>query len=131
MKVIACRPKDDQFWIGCSEAEARTIFLPRLSERDKMKYFEIINSYKNRSDVYWEEVMKVTETKAIYHAYFNVSRDLAICFPEQPHFPFANMWDAYNPFRKIDPKTIYSLDELKDLKMIYKGKEYGTDTKFD
>ncbi len=127
MEIIACRPKDDQFWIGCSKEEAQSIFLPKLSEKEKDTYFKILEINKSRPESYWEMVMKNTESNEIHYAYFNVSRDLIICFPEQPHFPFANMWDAYSPFRKIDHKTISSLNELRDLIMTYQGKEYGTE----
>ncbi|GAB4287455.1 MAG: hypothetical protein Kow0068_13210 [Marinilabiliales bacterium] len=124
MKVIACRPKDNQFWIGCSEEEAKTIFLPLLSESEKENYKIIAEDIKHKSEAYWNAVKEILNTEEKYHAYFNVSRDLSICYPERPHFPFANMWDGYSPFRKIDQKTIYSLDELKELKMTYQGKEY-------
>ncbi len=126
MRVIACRPKDNQFWIGCSEEEAKSIFLPKLSPRNKKLYFEIIENTKRMTQEYWDMVMEVLETEEKFYAYFNVSRDLSICFPQKPHFPFANMWNAYSPFRKIDQITINSLDELKSLKMTYNGKEYDT-----
>lgn len=127
MKVIACRPRDDQFWIGCNEEEAINIFLPLLSKEAFLSYNRIVHMKEKYDQEYWKAVMAATDSDEIFHAYFNVSRDHKICFPEAPHFPFANLWDAYSPFKKMDIKTIYSLDELKNLKMIYKGKEYNSD----
>lgn len=126
MKVIACRPRENQFWIGCTEYEAVSMFLPLLSKEAILNYNRIVNLTKEFDKEYWKAVMNATETDQIFHAYFNVSRDTKICFPEVPHFPFANLWDAYSPFRKMDIQTINSLDELKNLKMMYKGKEYNT-----
>ncbi len=129
MKVIACRPADDQFWIGCNKEEALNIFLPKLSPEEKESFFQIIEEMKRKEkkeyDSYWEAIKEATDTEEIYYAYFNVSRDLSICFPQYPHYPISNMWNAYNPFRKIDHTTIKSLEELKDLKMTYEGEEYG------
>lgn len=127
MKVLACRPRDDQFWIGCNEEEAINIFLPLLSKEAILNYNRIAHSKEKYDKEYWKAVMNATDTNEIFHAYFNISRDTKICYPEVPHFPFANMWDAYSPFKKIDTKTINSLDELKNLKMIYKGLEYKYD----
>lgn len=124
MKVLACRPGDDQFWIGCDLEEANNIFLPHLSKEAVENYERMVNQIGNHSKEYWNAVMDATETDEIFHAYFNVSRDASICFPQVPHFPFANLWNGYSPFRKIDTKTIHSLDELKNLKMTYKGIEY-------
>jgi hypothetical protein len=128
MKVIACRPNDNQFWIGCNEQEALNVFLPILSKNDILKYTNIIESNKYHDENYWNTVKNITETNEIFHAYFNVSRDAQICFPEQPHFPYSNMWDSYNPFRKIDQVDINSLSELIHVKMTYKGKEYDKET---
>ncbi len=127
MKVIACRPRDDQFWIGCNEDEAINVFLPLLSKDAILSYNRIVHQKRELGEEYWRAVKNATGMNEIFHAYFNVSRDTKICFPEVPHFPFANLWDAYSPFRKIDIKTISSLEELKDLKMTYKGKEYNLD----
>jgi hypothetical protein len=127
MKVIACRPRDDQFWIGCNEEEAISLFLPLLSKEAILKYNRIVHQKEEYNIEYWTSVMDATETNEIFHAYFNVSRDSKICFPEAPHFPFANLWDAYSPFKKLDIKTIHSLAELKNLRMIYKGLEYNLD----
>ena len=129
MKVIACRPSDNQFWIGCNIEEAVNIFLPLLSKEHILSYNRIVNMKDKYDKKYWKAVMEATDTDEIFHAYFNVSRDTTICFPEAPHFPFANLWNAYSPFKKMDIKTINSLDELKNLKMLYKGKEYLLDEK--
>lgn len=127
MKVIACRPNDNQFWIGCNEDEAINIFLPILSKESILRYNQILQQKEEHDEEYWRAIKNTTDINEIFHAYFNVSRDTKICFPEVPHFPFANFWNAYSPFRKMDIKSISSLEELKDLKMIYKGKEYNLD----
>jgi len=125
MKVLACRPGDDQFWIGCNLEEAMNIFLPLLSQEAILHYKRIVTGQANHDAEYRKAVMDATDADEVFHAYFNVSRDASICFPQVPHFPFANLWNGYSPFRKIDTKTIHSLDELKNLKMTYKGVEYN------
>jgi len=130
MKVIACRPEDNQFWIGCTEEEVINIFLPILSEESIQSYIRIQQHANDHDEEYWKAVKNATGINEIFHAYFNVSRDTKVCFPEKPHFPFANLWNGYSPFRKMDIKTINSLDELKELKMIYKDKEYNNSERY-
>ncbi len=48
-------------------------------------------------------------------AFFNVSRDLKVCFSSPSYFPFAGQWNAWNPFRRCDKKKIETPEELKDI----------------
>ena len=65
--------------------------------------------------------MKVDE---IAYAYFNVSRDLSVCYADVAHHPFHQLWNGYSPFCLCDQVEISSPDELKELVMTYQGKPY-------
>ena len=61
---------------------------------------------------------------ALAYAYFNVSRDLSVCYSDVAHHPFNHLWNAYNPFRRCDHVEIQSPDELKDIVMTWDGKTF-------
>ena len=73
----------------------------------------------------YERMIKETmEVNEVAYAYFNVSRDLSVCYSDVAHHPFHQLWNGYSPFRKCDHIVIDSLEELKNLVMTYQGKPY-------
>lgn len=128
MKIISYRPGDDQFWIACTKEEAEKWFVPHLSERDKETYENVIRENEQRSplerDIYETMIKNVMRVSEVAYAYFNVSRDLSVCYSDVAHHPFNHLWNAYNPFRRCDHVEIQSPDELKDIVMTWDGKTF-------
>lgn len=122
MKITAYRPHDDQFWIGCTKDEAEKFFASLLNEKQKKnlpEFFDRMEEY--RSDWYKELVCKTMGIDEMSFSYFNVSRDLTVCYYSVRHHPFHNLWNGYGPFVRCDVVEIKDLSELKDFKPTYKG----------
>lgn len=129
MKIFFYRPNDDQFWIGCSEEEAESLILPKMKKDAILSYLSWLRYSKRdkrstRMTAMYRKLYGLKSIKQMPEVFFNVSRDLKVCFPQEPYFPIGPMWNAYSPFRLCDHKTIESLGELKNIKMTYKGIPY-------
>jgi len=48
---------------------------------------------------------------------FLVTRDLDSIRPFWVHYPFANLWNGYSPFREMPDTFITSLDEVRSLEL--------------
>lgn len=130
MKIISYRPDDDQFWIACSKYEAEKWFVPLLDGKSLKRYQDVLIETEHRKwhpevaaeyDNMIKEAMCVDD---VAYAYFNVSRDLTICYSDVAHHPFHQQWNAYSPFCLCDHIDIQSPDQLKDIVMTYKGKPF-------
>ena len=123
MTILNYRPADDQFWIGCTYEEAEEMMLP-LMDRDRiLKYHELKRAYRCvlKNEDYIKSLRKCYGINVVPEAFFNISRDLKVCFPEIPLFPFAGQWNSWNPFVDCDHVEIQDLSELKELKVTLKG----------
>lgn len=123
MTILNYRPADDQFWIGCTYEEAEEMMLP-LMDRDRiLKYHELKRAYRwvLKNEDYIRSLRKCYGINVVPEAFFNISRDLKVCFPEFPLFPFAGQWNSWNPFVNCDHAEIQDLSELKELKATYNG----------
>lgn len=115
MKILAYRKEEDQFWIACSKDEAERWFIPRLSD-------ENLNNFKNLKEGrgHWNEenmsicmdMMKLLGVEELDYAYFNVSRDLSVCYSSDPYYPVSPWWNGLSPFVVVDLAVIQSPDEL-------------------
>jgi len=56
MEIISYRPSDDQFWIGCSKAEAEKFFLPLLDQCGLDHYNMIMRDKIGRDRDYWDMI---------------------------------------------------------------------------
>ena len=130
MKIISYRPSDDQFWIDCNKEEAEKWFIPLLDEhglRQLKDWIRFNNERKCNPDLEqnYESIVKETmEVDEIAYAYFNVSRDLSVCYADAAHYPFHQLWNGYSPFCRCDHVEINSPDELKDIVMTLEGKPF-------
>ena len=123
MTILNYRPADDQFWIGCTYEEAEEMMLP-LMDRDRiLKYHELKRAYRwvLKNEDYIRSLRKCYGINVVPEAFFNISRDHKVCFPEFPLFPFAGQWNSWNPFVDCDHVEIQDLSELKELKVTLKG----------
>lgn len=123
MTILNYRPADDQFWIGCTYEEAEEMMLP-LMDRDRiLKYHELKRAYRSylKNEDHVRSLRKCYGINVVPEAFFNISRDLKVCFPEFPLFPFAGQWNSWNPFVNCDHAEIQDLSELKELKATYNG----------
>ena len=131
MKVIACCPGSGEFWIACNKEEAEKWFIPLLDEnglRNLDNWFRLYASHKEGEDQgkhYEKTIKEVMRVNEIAYAYFNVSRDLSVCYADVAHHPFHQLWNGYSPYCLCDQVEIQSPDELKDLVMTYNGKPYA------
>lgn len=125
MKIISYRPRDDQFWIDCTMEEAEQFFIPLLEDWRKDRLPNYFREYEEQfsSPAYQKIVCETMEIKEMSYIYFNVSRDLKICYYDVPHHPFHQLWNAYSPFRKCDIIEISHPSELKAIRPTYKGEE--------
>ena len=89
----------DSFWIRCSPEEVTEKVIPLLGEgaRSRMEEIGQRNNPKHPK------------------RFFLVAKDLSSIEPFQWSYPFANLWNAYSPFRKVDEVIIDNLDELLTL----------------
>ena len=46
MKIISYRPRDDQFWIGCTKEEAEQFFIPLLEDWRKERLPNYFREYE-------------------------------------------------------------------------------------
>ena len=123
MTILNYRPADDQFWIGCTYEEAEEMMLP-LMDRDRiLRYHELKREYRSylKNEDHVRSLRKCYGINVVPEAFFNISRDLKVCFPEFPLFPFAGQWNSWNPFVNCDHAEIQDLSELKELKATYNG----------
>ena len=134
MTIISYRPSDDQFWIACTKEEAEKWFVPLLDESGLKQYHDVLwmNIERKEHNPEWaieyDKMIKGTmEVNEVAYAYFNVSRDLSVCYSDVAHHPFHQLWNGYSPFRRCDHVDINTPDDLKDIKMTYKGRPVESD----
>lgn len=130
MKIISYRPEDDQFWIACNKEEAEKWFIPLLDEQglkglnDWFRFYEDRKRGPDRGEEYESNVKGVMGVDEIAYAYFNVSRDLSVCYAGVAHHPFHQLWNGYSPFCPCDHVEINSPADLKDIVMTRDGKPF-------
>lgn len=118
MLIISYRPGDDQFWIGCTMAEAERYFFPQLSNEQKGDLPRFLEQMKRYTPKYRKMVCETMGIDKLSDIYFNVSRDLKVCYYDVPHHPFHHLWNAYSPFAKCDIIEISDISELKTVKPV-------------
>ena len=129
MTILAYRPDDDQFWLSCNKEEAERWFIPRLDEKGMKSlngWFELYASRKRQEDhgkEYEDMVKEMMCVDEIAYAYFNVSRDLSVCYAEMAHHPFHQLWNGYSPFCPCEHVEIKSPDELRFVEPIHPLRE--------
>jgi len=126
MKIYFYRPNDEQFWIGCSEEEAARHFFPKMKKDEVIKYLYIRRENSDRRGLthLYKKMYGLKTIKDLPEVFLNVSRDLKVCFVENPWFPVGPLWNGYCPFRICDHKTFENTKELKTIQMTYNGIPY-------
>jgi len=96
-------PVIDGFWVECTAQEARYDVLPMLEPRQLKD-----------SERFAGEGMRMAESLGdpARPYCFLVARDSSHVTPLQVHYPFANLWNGYSPFRAIAPRHVQKLAEL-------------------
>lgn len=124
MTILNYRPGDDQFWIGCSFEEAEANMLPLMDRDNILRYHDLKREYSEliKGENFVQSIRECYGINDVPEAFFNVSRDLEICYPEIPLFPFAGQWNGYSPFEDCDHVEISDLSELKQLEVTLDGK---------
>jgi hypothetical protein len=101
------------FWLECSYDEAMDVLRQvSLSADDFRSYVEHLHEFRSRGlgDRQVDEGLEVYTRIG-----FLISEDGKIVEWAPPGFPIANMWDAYNPFERVEAIEIDSFDEFAAL----------------
>lgn len=106
---------EDVFWVECDYNEATDTVLRTIRRRFPRKVNKIaaeIEKYHTELDNSPESShTKVLREKG--YVYLLVSRNLKLIKPMPHYFPYAGQWNAYNPFLRVFPQTIYELEEIQ------------------
>jgi hypothetical protein len=101
------------FWLECSYDEALDVLHQvKLSAEDFRSYVEHLHEFRSRGlgDRQVDQGLEVYTRIG-----FLISEDGKIVEWAPPGFPIANMWDAYNPFERVEAIEIHSFDEFAAL----------------
>ena len=96
----------DSFWIECTDQEVIDNILPIKSDSD---FINEIKVHKGHSKV------NENENEKIFCNFFLISTDLKDIQSFNWVYPYAGMWNASNPFEKIDVIDFNNLEQLKDI----------------
>lgn len=128
MKIYFYRPQDDQFWIGCTLEEAIEHFMPEMEEGRILQSLNFYKDSKRENRMHmrlYRQLYGLKSIKDMPDIFFNVSRDLKVCFSQEPFFPIGPMWNGYCPFRMCDQREIENPKELLEIEMTLDGKPYS------
>ena len=120
MKIISYKPDDDEFWIGCSKEEAEKFFIPLLNEDSKDGLSEFLRRCGMYDDEYRKMVCKYMGIKELSYIYFNVSRDLKVCYYAFPHQPYHSRNEG--TYINCDIIEISNLSDLERVNPTINGK---------
>ena len=93
----------DAFWVEATLEEAGESVFPYLSDEEE-----------ERSRLYARQFLHIAEriAKPPRPCCFLVAEDLSTVDPHPVHYPFHQLWNAYSPFRSLEPQEIHSLNQL-------------------
>jgi len=104
------QPRKDAFWVECTIEETGKYILPRLNPNQKERFN---NNREGFLSTRWATVNPGLAEPDRY--YFLVAADGSEIHPEEPHMPYGGMWNASNPFVRIEPCEFDRIEELDDL----------------
>ena len=109
----------DAFWVECTLEEAREKVIPLLAD-DERTSKALNNELRD-----CEEPRVMAGIAEFYNGetaaadppmlFFLITRDLSSIQPMAWYYPFSGQWNAYCPFREIEPVRLATLDELASL----------------
>ena len=109
----------DAFWVECTLEDAREKVIPLLAEDERTR--EALDNELRTC----EEPRVIARIAEVYKGdlvsadspmlFFLVTRDLSSIQPMSWYYPFSGQWNAYCPFREIEPVSLAILDELASL----------------
>lgn len=98
----------DCFWVEATKREAEWVIFPRLSSSAR----DLSKSLAQRHS-HMAAMMGSPD-----HPYcYLVARDLSSIDSFQPHYPIANLWNGYSPFRSMPLMEITTLEELQTISL--------------
>lgn len=99
-------PPVDCFWVEATKQEAEEVVFQRFTPADQAESRSLADRHSHMAAM----------MGAPDHPYcFLVARDLSSIDSFQPHYPIANLWNGYSPFRSIPLKEVSNLEELKSI----------------
>lgn len=126
MIILNYRPDDDQFWMGCSFEEAETIMLPLMERNAILEYHQLKREYGElaKDGHFLQGLRDCYGINDVPEAFFNVSRDLEVCYPAIPLFPYGGQWNGYSPFVECDHIEIHNPSDLKRIIITHNGEPF-------
>jgi hypothetical protein len=122
MQILSYNPTDDTFFIGLSENEFEElagkfgIDYGHLSNYEKAKEGAFRNWEDSISDQYKQMIKELYDIQKFPYIYVVINRSATHITIRSSHFPFANLWNAYSPWRKI---KVQNINDIKHLEGIY------------
>lgn len=89
----------DAFWVECTSKEVTEVLLPRLSA-DQRSELASLQQRKQAGEV---------------NTHFLIARDLSTIQPMPAIYPYASLWNAYNPFRTIPDLFVATLEAINTI----------------
>ncbi|MEE1277115.1 MAG: hypothetical protein UHC59_08995 [Fibrobacteraceae bacterium] len=97
-----------------------TSLVPLLNEQQKEGLSGFLEQLKEYTLEYKEMVCETMGIDKLSDIYFNVSRDLKVCYYDVPYHPFHPLWNAYSLFARCEIIEISDPSELETVKPIVK-----------
>lgn len=106
----------DSFWVECTLDETDRLITPRLSPQQRQELQDMCARNVGQSS----------------NVFALIAQGLSSIQPMEPHYPYANLWNAYSPFRAIRPLEIHDLEALRrlDAVSLIVGPQSPTDSRF-
>jgi len=104
------QPRKDAFWVECTIEETETHILPMLSLVQRERFDDCREIFLSTR---WAKANPDLAVPDRY--YFLIAADGSEMHPEEPHLPYGGMWNASNPFVRIEPCEFDRIEELDDL----------------
>lgn len=113
MQILSYNPQDDEFFIGLSLRELEQISNIYIVDYGYHSNYEIEKekAIKKQSDKSYNEMLKeFYQVKNIPLICIVTDRNCSTISIREKHFPFANLWNGYSPWQRIEVLEIDTLD---------------------
>lgn len=125
MYILSHNPKNDEFFVGLSLEEFEVLTQEYNVDYGYKSNYEMekekaINehNYHENNGTYHEEIREAYGIKCVPFICIVTDSDCSKISIRPKHFPFANLWNGYSPWQKIEVQNIENLN-LKNIKINY------------
>ncbi len=119
MQILSYNQSADEFFVGLTAGEFDDVYARvALNGMSLSKYQEVEEEALLKNDAYCNMICEVYMIEKAPFICIVVNRDLSTIEVRPSHYPFANLWNGYSPWRRIEVIEVDSLD-LKNIQVIY------------